>query len=336
LAPHKGRFTTIAVSSALMACLDAGIEPDIVVSTDGGYWSRLHLYPIVAAGSARAVFHGALAAPLTAQPSVSVYGRCSLLLLDQGSFVESELLPMLGPSLRLPPHGTVSGTALQLATRLGSGAIVAVGLDLASFGDILHARPHGFDRENSAGTKRVSPQEGKTWKRTLESAFIELAEKPWRSSRSLAAYASALSLDAKPLAGRLFRFGPGQVPLDGFARIDLRGIAEISGTAAAGVGTPKEAFCAAGAAPPLAARERALRDIIHGWRAAAAKASEALAAGIFPERPELAEFLRSIDIVDYAAARRAAVSGGDPSSAASELGRRCELFLEALQRRFAS
>jgi len=145
LSKIRNNFLLVAVSSALAACCFAGLEPDLVVSTDGGYWSRLHLYPFSRERASPMREGPPLATPLTALPSASLYKSVKLLLLDQGSFAESELMPSLGPSLRLPPHGTVSGSALQLAARLTDGPIIAAGLDLAVYGDREHARPNGFD-----------------------------------------------------------------------------------------------------------------------------------------------------------------------------------------------
>jgi hypothetical protein len=320
----KSRFSTIAVSSALAACRSAGIEPDLVVSTDGGYWSRLHLYPLASESAT-------LATPLTALPSASLYGRMALLLIDQGSFAESELLPALGPSMRLPPHGTVSGTALRLAARLTDGPIVAAGLDLASYGELDHARPHGFDPELSKDASRARPLEGRLWSRSLEGAPEALPEKPWRSSRALGAYASALALDARSLSGRLFRLRPSPLSLPGFEAIDERGIEALAGSERASEGcrfTERPT-------PPRSRREAMLTERLASWRALAADASASMSRGSLPKAALVAELLRSIDIVDYAAARRAILAGGDPKPAAEDLALRCDRFLSALERRFA-
>jgi hypothetical protein len=322
----KGRFRTIAVSSALAACRYAEIEPDIVVATDGNFWSRLHLYPLA---SKRIP----LAAPLTALPSASIYRGSSLMLLDQGSFAESELLPCLGPALAVPPHGTVSGTALQLASKLTQGSIVVAGLDLASFGDLDHARPHGFDAFLSSGVSRVNPFEARAWARSIESMPQAMPKWPWRTSRSLIAYASALALDSRALAGRLFRLGPSPTPLTGFADIDQMGFEALAGEGPIRLGPLRLAEF------PLIARaerETILAGRLASWRELAARASDDLYSGVLPIKKLVGELLRCIDIVDYAAARRAILAGGAPGSAARDLASRCDSFLSALERRFAS
>lgn len=319
-------FATIAVSSALAACRSAGVEPDLVVSTDGGYWSRFHLYPLAAKPSA-------LASPLTALPSSAIYRVSGLMPLDQGSFAEAELLPRLCPATAVPPHGTVSGTAIRLAARLSDGPIVVAGLDLASFGELEHARPHGFDALLEGRALRLAPLEAIAWARGLESTPLVLAERPWRSSRSLAAYASALSLDSRPLAGRLFRIGASPVALPGFADIHPAELLPLLGRSAAG---PASIRLRALDLPPRRDREAFLGDRLAAWRALAAESAQGMRAGALPEGALVSELLRSIDIVDYAAARRAALSGGDPSRSAADLAASCDLFLSGLERRFAS
>lgn len=322
----QGRFATIAVSSALSACRFAGIEPDIVIATDGGFWSRLHLYPL----SARPL---PLAAPLTALPSSSIYRGNGIVLLDQGSFAESELLPLLGPSIAIPPHGTVSGSALQLASRIGSGPIFVAGLDLASFDGFDHARPHGFDGFYSFESSRLEPLDGGSWSRLLESTPIALPQRPWRSSRSLFAYASALSLDSARLAGRLFRLEPSPIPLNGFEDIDCeraRLIIREAQYGSAPLVLDEERI------PDRDIRTRLLASRIGSWRELAREATSGMGRGYLSSSGLVNELLRSIDIVDYAAARRAILGGGDGLVAARDLASRCENFLSTLARRFAA
>jgi hypothetical protein len=302
-----------------------GLEPDMVVATDGGYWSRLHLYPLASKPLP-------IASPLTALPSSAIYRGSGLLLLDQGSFAESELLPFLCPGVALPPHGTVSGTAIQLAARLTDGPVIVAGLDLASFGDMGHTRPHGFDPVLEAKMSRSSPLESLAWERSALATPLALAELPWRSSRSLSAYASALSLDSAALAGRLFRLGPSPVHLPGFVAIDpsdLGSLATGGGSVSCGLRLRERKL------PAREHREEILRQRIGFWRDLAAKASDGMGRGKLPTSPLLTELLTSVDLVDYAAARRAILAGGEPESAALDLGSRCDLFLSALQRRFA-
>jgi hypothetical protein len=335
IAGLKQRFITLAVSSSLAACRAVGLDPDLVVSTDGGYWSRLHVYPM-AGQQGRAAW--SLAAPLSALPSASIYGRTGILVLDQGSFAESELLPGLARGRRvglsLPPHGTVSGTAIQLAARLTTGPIIVAGLDLASYGERDHANPHGFDALFNSSASRLSPCEGVLCSRAIENYPLEL-EAPWRSSRSLASYASALIIDGRTINARsgpvqrLFRLGPSPVELPPFAPLDAAGFKNMLASFPFDSGS----FLEPSPLQTISKRESFLSERLESWLRLAEEASEGLARGLLPESSLVSELLRSMDIVDYAAARRALLSGGNPEPAARELARRSEAFLSALHRR---
>jgi hypothetical protein len=346
LAPLRSRYALVAVSSALAACEARGLEPDLVVATDGGAWSRLHLYPLAAAMRD-------LAAPLTALPSSSLASRYALLVLDQGGFVESELAPGLGASLRVPPHGTVSGTALRLASALSSGPIAAAGLDLAVQDCREHAWPHGFDAVNSAGEDRFRPLESSSFSRALEAAPIAL-EGLWRRSRSLEIYASALAADARSLPSAPIRLGNSPVDLPGFVHLaareafgDRRTGREAAASSAASSAAPSAAWAPRGGkghpspsliaarrdAPPLEARRTFLGERLSSWRALVRASARTLSDGVLPGEERTREFLRSIDLPDWAAARRAILGGGDPKPAASELARRCIAFLDELELR---
>ena len=340
---HRRDFVLVAVSSALAACRAVFFEPDLIVSTDGGFWSRLHLSPLVSCDSARD--RAVLAAPLTALPSACVYSQTKLFPLDQGSFVEEELLPALftkgGPALKIPPHGTVSGSALQLAARLSSGNLVVAGLDLASCGEAEHARPHGFDAFLRGDVSRIASLETKLYARSRTASTIELPQRPWRSSRALMAYASALEEDGRDFVGRLFRMGPEPVPLAGFRLLGaelFRAMAEESSRA---IGSRKEKLFDEVCIAPRPSREGYLADRIRSWKELTADAAANMAKGHLPdsfsERGSLvSELLRSIDIVDYAASRRACLAQGDPCPSAEDLSREAALFLDELERRFVS
>jgi hypothetical protein len=88
--------------------------------------------------------------------------------------------------------------------------------------------------------------------------------------------------------------------------------------------------------PSRGDRKDLLVQRLASWRELAAKASEDLEMGKLPSNPLVAEFLRSIELVDYAAARRAILSGDEPRSVARDLALSCDLYLSALERRFAS
>lgn len=325
LAPLRGAFRLVSVSSALSACLASGLVPDLAIATDGGFWSRAHLYPL----SGREV---PLCMPLTALPSACLSRRSAILLLDQGSFAEAELLPLLGGGLVLPAHGTVAGSALTLAARSGQGPVIAAGLDLACRGESEHARPHGFDQAVGGASRRLRPLETSAFARRLEAAPIPVGG-GWHGSRSHAVYAAALSQDAASLPGRLHRLNPSPCPLDGFKPIgarELEGIIMTSHNAYSAM-----APLARRAAPPYRDRRAFLGRKLGEWRSAAEAACARMAEGLEPD-PRIVELLRAFDHPLWAAARRAAASGADPRPAALALGARVMAGIDDIEGRLLS
>jgi hypothetical protein len=309
-------FRIIAVSSALAALRARGFEPDLVVATDSGAWSRTHLYPL--AGLPRTV-----ASPLSALPSASL--SCPLLLLDQGGFPESELSAALGPCRRLPSHGTVTGSALALASRLGQGPIVVAGFDFAAPPSRSHARPHGFDEAILAGEGRLHPGESKRWERFRLFHPEGLAGGEWRSSRSLAAYAAALDSDASRLGRPIHRLSPSPVRLAHFADMDAGGFARLVRGAPSRRRPPRQASI-------LAADRRVafLRNSIAEWDRRTAMALVAMEGGLGPD-PRIVDLFRCVDLPDFAAAKRALSAGTDAAPAFAALKAAVLEFLDELR-----
>jgi hypothetical protein len=325
LEPFKGRFLLFAVSSALAACRERGFEPDLVVATDGGPWSRHHLYSL-AGGRIP------LASPLSALPSAALFKGLPLLLLDQGFFPENELTAALGGGLALGGEATVSGTSLRIAARATAGPIVAAGLDLASFDIVSHASPNGFDALVRVGEGRECPAETTVFARERPAAPELLGSGPWRSSRSLSLYASALADEAPSYGGRLFRLCPSPLVLEGFKTLAKEDIGRLFDS------SPSPSGPLFAALPLIAEGERrkALSRAFAQWREEAILGSAALAAGGIPESAIARDLFRSIDLPDWAASRRAVLKAESPEPVRSRLEKATLHFIDELERRLLS
>ncbi len=324
LAPYKGRFRLIAVSSALASCRAQGFEPDIVAATDGGFWGRAHLYPLAAHPALRAM-------PLSACASACL-AHVPLLILAQSGYPERELAAALGVGLPIPSHGTVAGVALRLAHSLGTGEpILTAGFDLAARDLCAHARPHGFDAFIRDRESRTSPLEGRLFARESEFSPLRLAQRPWRVSRSLATYAAALSDEAPGLSDGVFRLRPSPVPLSGFVSVDSTELAALL----RGPTLPPLAV-ATRTAPTPAERRVFLKAFLGRARDEAVAAARTLAAGQSVTEERSMELLKTVDLVDWAAVRRALHSGRDARPASEALERTALDFLDSLKRRLIS
>jgi hypothetical protein len=143
----------LAVSSAVPALKARGIVPDMIISTDGGGWARLHLNECFRGKPEPWCYAAALTAALPSQCASS-----PVLAISDGSVWQNLVLMELDiPFIALPQRGTVSASALDLALALSKGRILFPGVDL-SYRDIrTHARPYSFDRLWEEAACRFKP-----------------------------------------------------------------------------------------------------------------------------------------------------------------------------------
>lgn len=133
LARLQGRVPIIVAGSGFNPLLDYGIEPDLIVSLDGGEYNYEHFtgreikVPLAFGPTIHPMITANHKGPLIAMP-ISSEGLHAYLLEAAG--LEVPLLPM-GPS--------IANTTLALMTELGFDPVILVGQDLAFPGDEYHA-----------------------------------------------------------------------------------------------------------------------------------------------------------------------------------------------------
>lgn len=200
---HREALTLWALPSSTAALVAAGLVPELVILTDGGYYAGEHV--------ARLPTGSPLAMPLTgafnARGSAAEIVPVSQMTLPEQHFAGSlEIAP-----LQIPSAGTVAATALALASAPESPAarvpeaIVFAGFDLANRDVRSHARPHAFDHYLTDSESRIRPALTVAFGRTIpgstpiaapdgegngpvtetSGAFVK-----WRTSRALETYAA--------------------------------------------------------------------------------------------------------------------------------------------------
>lgn len=145
----------VAVSSALRSLRSRGVEPLLVLHTDGGTWARRYLSDL------RKLADTVLGHPLRT-------GRAPVeapLLLSDGSILD-ELAPDAPGWRTVPDQPSVGIGLIDLVRRMGDAEdIRLVGLDLCSRDLILHARPHHNDRFVASASMRVSSEHNQRYAR---------------------------------------------------------------------------------------------------------------------------------------------------------------------------
>lgn len=170
---YREAVFVIALSSALSPLLAVGIEPDLCISTDGGYWAKKHIVPCPVP----------LALPAEAALPAALFEK-NIIPLTYADGPEAELLNICKiPRMPAFRNGTVSGTALELALSITTGPVFACGLDLASTIGFQHCQPNCL--ETAAATKdcRLAPKETRLYPPQLPSQSLQIYAQ-WFASQS--------------------------------------------------------------------------------------------------------------------------------------------------------
>jgi hypothetical protein len=149
----------LAAASSVEALAAGGIRPDLIISTDGGGWAAAHLR-----GALREKPPALTVTLNAALPSQC--GELPILILSDGSVWQNLLLKSMAiPFVPLPPRGTVTASALELALVLTHGEIFITGTDLSHRDLRTHARPYGFNRLLELRASRFQPLYSETFVR---------------------------------------------------------------------------------------------------------------------------------------------------------------------------
>lgn len=190
---HRASFFLMAVSSSLSVLLSSGIVPDMVVSTDGGFWAEKHLSfnsdtmeklknTVFALSDEcrcpKSILENHKILPLIYPSSIGekICSQCRM----EGSF----------PALR---NGTVSGTAAALALAISSRKVYFCGLDLAAADGFQHTQPNMLEKNAGSVDFRLNTKE----KRQTAARFS--------SGQSLEIYRRWFKSQGEIFCRRLFR-----------------------------------------------------------------------------------------------------------------------------------
>ena len=189
ISAYRNRFFLIAVSSALLPLMNHNIVPDLVISTDGGFWAKKHL--------------SVSGQDFTNIPfAIATEGACPTEILEKNTVIplyyadgiEKKFLDQCEiTAMEAQRNGTVSGTAAQFALALTSGNVYFCGLDLALAKGFQHTQPNALEIQNAAKDNRVRTKETRT-------ASSECA-----SQGSLEIYRNWFIAESPKLANRLYR-----------------------------------------------------------------------------------------------------------------------------------
>ena len=335
IAELRSRVELWALPSSSLLLRDRGLSPDLLVMTDPGYYSLLHVH--FSAPSCP------LAMPLSAArgawdlPSMSGQRRpAAPFLLAQPGLFEKALLEEAGVQAPLiAPHGTVAATAVDLALASTRAPVIAAGLDMCTRDISLHARPSAFDCLLHLQATRLSPHYSLTFHRAAAQRMEQVPGNAGaRVSPSLRTYAGWFDEPRPDFAPRTYRLLPSCVRLEGMRALDADGLRQmLSGNPQSPRG-PR--LHAAGTFPGRDARHGITDRLLKGWtdeleraHAAAAAFEELDLLGHSPSLLSLAYHIEPQRLLETRRRSRQGDSAGALATAREMLGR-CIDFLREI------
>lgn len=162
----------LCLSSALSVLVQNNITPDLILSTDGGYWAGEHLKVLKKNPDVT------LAVPCEAFIPKTILHKNKILPLcydDQSSFICSDILNKAKlPALKALRNPTVSGTALYLAKSITDNCIFFCGLNLAGAKGFQHSQPNELEKNNELIDSRIRTKDSRISRSRYNSESLEI------------------------------------------------------------------------------------------------------------------------------------------------------------------
>lgn len=179
---NQDKAFIICLSSALKVLIQNQINPDLVLSTDGGFWAGQHL---------KYLFNNKtipLAASCEAFIPKKILMNNPVLALnykDNSSFISSSILLKSGiPFFEANRNPTVSGTGLLFAKSLTTSSVFFCGLDLAVCKGFQHIQPNELEKNNELNDNRIKTKEKRISYSRYNSSSLQIY-RDWFSSLAL-------------------------------------------------------------------------------------------------------------------------------------------------------
>lgn len=178
----KNNFFIICLSSAISVLSKLNIEPDLYLSTDGGYWAGQHLK------SLNKKTNIPLALPAEAFCPKNILQNIPILPLNYGDGLSADLFANTeNISFPAERNGTVSGTALKLAMKLTNSDIFFTGLDLYSSKKSSHTEPNELEINSVLKDNKLTSKERRIIKSSMNISSLEIYQN-WFASQNISSH----------------------------------------------------------------------------------------------------------------------------------------------------
>jgi hypothetical protein len=166
---YKKKIPVLALLPSLPFLLAHGIEPDLVLSTDAGFWNR---YRAVLPEAIRGGCRVPLVTTFSCDPGVTRRWEGSIYLFSHCLDFESLFEFIRSEVISIPMQGTSALVMILLARTMGFDKIFLAGYDFAFKGLLDHHRGAGFDTVHLCGVSRFTTWETETFRRLLNEGYM--------------------------------------------------------------------------------------------------------------------------------------------------------------------
>lgn len=169
----------IGLSSAIKVLLENQIIPDLVFSTDGGFWAGRHLKIL-----SKQLLDIPIAISAESYIPKNILSTNKTLLLNYQDGISSYLISKFNlKSNNAKRNGTVSGTALEFALENRYNVpIYFCGLDLSSQKGFQHINPNELENDNQINDNRINTKTLREYKSEINDNSIKIY-KEWFSTQ---------------------------------------------------------------------------------------------------------------------------------------------------------
>lgn len=185
----RADFFLVAVSSAFLPLLENGIEPDLTISSDGGFWAKRHFFV-----PGRKKNGHVFALEAEGASFSEIYEENEIIPLCYEDGLEKKLLEAIGcPFMISRRNGTVAGTALEFALGFTLQKVFLAGFDQAPAIAFQHTQPNALEIISQKNDSRISPKE------------TRITKSRFGSEKSLEIYRNWFSANSERFESRVFR-----------------------------------------------------------------------------------------------------------------------------------
>jgi hypothetical protein len=166
---NRKNIFIICLSSATKVLIHNKIIPDVILTTDGGYWAKKHLQFLE-----KSKLEIPIICSVEASLSFNLLKNSPIIPLEYPDFTntyffnKSKLF-----SIKTNRNGTVSGNALEIAKQLTTANIYFVGLDLSTTNSYQHTQPNILEINDSLKDFKIENKETRISNRNINSSALK-------------------------------------------------------------------------------------------------------------------------------------------------------------------